>query len=191
MWRHSRGRNAAGAADLHQAAAQRVGHRDVARAHRLHQARHAQQGVAAQLQRIAKVVVQAAQDHVHRLQAAQHLEEDAVVAHRQVAALDQRVSPGSGPGRRARNRSRCRGRASAGRCAGCRGCAAPAPRSVSRIGAEEQRQALHLAVAEDVRQHARPDQAIFQRVAGPGRRLRAIARSPTIAPSGERARSAA
>ena len=81
---------------LDQAAAQRVGHRHVARAHRLHQAGHAEERVAPQLQRIAEVVVEPAEDHVHRLQAAQQLEEDAVVAHRQVAALDQRVAEVAG-----------------------------------------------------------------------------------------------
>ena len=54
---------------LEQAAAERVGHGDVAGAHRLHQARHAEERVGAQLQRIAEVVVEPAQDHVDRLQA--------------------------------------------------------------------------------------------------------------------------
>ena len=106
---------------LDQAAAQRVGHRDVARPHRLHQARHAQERVAAQLQRIAVVVVQPAEDDVDRLQAAEQLEVDAVVAARSGRRPRPGCSRGSGRGRRARNRSRCTARASAGRCAGCRG----------------------------------------------------------------------
>ena len=54
---------------LDQAAAERVGDRDVAGAHRLHEARHAEQRVGAQLERIAEVVVEAAQDDVDRLEA--------------------------------------------------------------------------------------------------------------------------
>ena len=50
------------------------------------------EGVAPQLKRIAKVVVQASQDDVHRLQAAQQLEEDAVAADCQVAPLDEGVA---------------------------------------------------------------------------------------------------
>ena len=54
---------------------------------------HAEQRIAAQLQRIAEVVVEAAQDHVHRLQAGERLQVDAAVAHGQVGAVDQREAP--------------------------------------------------------------------------------------------------
>ena len=45
---------------------------------------------AAQFERIARFVVDPAHDHVHAVQAGQGLEEDDAVAHREVAAFDQR-----------------------------------------------------------------------------------------------------
>ncbi len=77
---------------LRQAAAQGVDDRDVAGARRLDQSGDPQRRVVAQLERIAEVVVEAAQHHVDRVQAAEGLEEHAVVAHGQVAALDQGVA---------------------------------------------------------------------------------------------------
>ncbi len=77
---------------LQQAGAQGVGDGDVARAHGLQQAGHAKDGIVAQFQRIAKIVVHAAENDVDRLQAAQGFEIDAVVAHGQVLALDEHVT---------------------------------------------------------------------------------------------------
>ena len=80
------------------------------------------------------VVVQPAEDHVDRLEAAEQLEEDAVVADRQVAPLDQRVAEVAGqvgvlevglvvgPGRQEHDPRDCRdraGRSPAGSRAGC------------------------------------------------------------------------
>jgi hypothetical protein len=67
-----------------QARAQRVGHQHLAGAHRAEQAGHAEGRVGAQLDRVAEVVVEAAQDGVHALEARDGLEEDGVVAHREV-----------------------------------------------------------------------------------------------------------
>src|ERR1035438_5694827 len=54
------------------------------------QARYAQKRVGAQFDRVAEAVVHAPQDHIHRLEAVECLEEYAAVAHRQVAPLNQR-----------------------------------------------------------------------------------------------------
>ena len=77
---------------LQQAAAQRVGRGDVARAQHFEQARHAQHRVVAQFQRVAPVVVHAPQNHVHRFQPGEGLEQQAVIAHRQVLAFHQRIT---------------------------------------------------------------------------------------------------
>ena len=66
-----------------------VGQQQVARAQHLQQAGHAQAGVRAQLQRVQPLVVHALDQRVHRLQALECLEVEALVAHRQVVALDQ------------------------------------------------------------------------------------------------------
>ena len=54
------------------------------------QARNAECGVTAQFERIAEVVVEAAQDGMHAAQSAERLEEHRVAAHREVVAFDQR-----------------------------------------------------------------------------------------------------
>ena len=70
--------------------ARRIGHQHIARTDGLQQAGHAQARVAAQLQRVQKLIIQALEDAVHRLQAMQRLEVQARVAHREVVALHQR-----------------------------------------------------------------------------------------------------
>ncbi len=70
--------------------AERVGHEHAAGAARLHEPRHAERRVVPKLHRIAEVVVEPAQDPVHRLEALHGLEEDPVVSHREVAAFDER-----------------------------------------------------------------------------------------------------
>ena len=75
---------------LEHAAAERVGDDHVAGARGLEQAGDAERRIAAQFERIAVVVVEAAQDRVHALQAAQRLEVDGVAAHGQVLPLDER-----------------------------------------------------------------------------------------------------
>ena len=59
-------------------------------AHRLHEAGHAEQRIAAQFQRIAEVVVEAADDDVDLVETGERLQVHAVVAHRQVGAADER-----------------------------------------------------------------------------------------------------
>ena len=75
---------------FHEAAAEAVGDEHLAGPRRLHEAWHAQQRIAAQFQRIAEVVVHAADDHVDRVQPRQRLQEDAAVAHGEIVAADER-----------------------------------------------------------------------------------------------------
>ena len=77
-------------ARLEHARAERIGEQHVAAPRAVGEAGDAERGVGAQLERIAVVVVLAAHDRVHALQAVDRLQPDAVVAHREVAALDQR-----------------------------------------------------------------------------------------------------
>ena len=53
------------------------------------QARHAEKRIAAQFQRIAKSVIHAAENHIDRMQTLKRFEENAAVAHREIAAFDQ------------------------------------------------------------------------------------------------------
>ena len=78
---------------LDDAAAKTVGDEHVAGARGLNQARHAKQRVTAQFERIAEVVVEAAQNDVHRIQARKSLEVDALVANREIGSSDQREIP--------------------------------------------------------------------------------------------------
>ena len=89
-WRQSAGRNGRMAAVSITPGAERVGDDDVAGADGIDQAGDAEQRVAAQLERIAEAVVEPAEDDVDRLQAFERLDEDAAIAHGQVAAFDQR-----------------------------------------------------------------------------------------------------
>ena len=71
------------------AGADAVGQRDVAGAVGVDQARHAEHAVGPEGQRVEEIVVDAAIDHVHPLQAARGAHVDAVLIDDQVAALDQ------------------------------------------------------------------------------------------------------
>ena len=84
------GRNPEPCGRLEHAGAERVGHHDAPGAQRAQQPGHAERRVAAQLERIAEVVVEAAQDGVHAPQAAERLQVHRVAAHREVVAFDQR-----------------------------------------------------------------------------------------------------
>ncbi len=149
---------------------------------RIEQAGHAERRVAAQLERVAEVVVQAAQDHVHALEAAQRLEEDAVVAHRQVAAPRPAGSRGSAPGRRARSRFRCSGPGVSSTTCGARRPRRRQRRQRVAAGRGRSRaRCCDAQVAEQLREDARDDQPVLQRVAGARRRLRAVGDHPPAA----------
>ena len=74
---------------LQKARARSVGHQNVATAHRLEQARHAQCGVGAHFQRVQPIVIDALEQSMHLLQALQGFQIKLFVAHGQVIALHQ------------------------------------------------------------------------------------------------------
>ena len=188
--RRASGQVAEQRARLEHARAERVGEHHVAAPRAFGQAGDAERGVGAQLERVAIVVVLAAHDRVHALQAVDRLQPDAVVAHRQVAALDQRQSRGSAPAAHARSRSRCTGPASAARSAAARRRAAPSAAATRAARRSRRRGAAPAARGTSAGTRAR-------RPAGspahsPRPRAPGCGRSTTHQrPSGERARSAA
>ena len=162
-----------------QTRAERVGDRDVAGANRLDQARHAQHRVLAQFERIAEVVVLAAHDQVHRQQAAERLEVDAIVADRQVAAFDQRVAEVA----RQEGVLEVGLVVRAGRQQHDAGILAMRRHQAAQrlaVGLEEGREPTNLRGAKDVRQYARADDPVFERIAGARRRAGAIGDHPPL-----------
>ena len=145
----------------------------------LQQARHAQRGVRAQFQRVQELVVEAFDQAMHRLEPAQGVQVQALVAHREVTALDQgdaevarqvgmlKVGFVVGPGGEQGNV-----RIGAGRAA------LPDALHQRAVGA---RQALHLHGFEGLRKQAGNDQAVFQQVAQPRGGLRALRDHPPMA----------
>ena len=163
-----------------QARSQGIGDGDIARAHRLHQRGHTQHGIAAQFQRIAKLVILAADDDIHRKQAAERFQEDAIVAHREIAAFHQRVAEVARQERvfeiglvirTGRQQHDARIFAIGGHQA-LQGVA---------IGLEEVGEPPDMGRAENIGQHARGDQTVLERVAGAGGSLRAIGQHPPLA----------
>ena len=167
-------------ARLEHARAERVGEQHVAAARAVGQTGNAEGRVGAQLERIAVVVVLATHDRVHALQAGDRLEPDTVVAHREVAAFDQReaeiareqrvleVGLVVRPGREQDDPRR----------------PVAARRPVAQRGAqgvEERRQVLHRQLAEHLREDARDDEPILERVARARGRLRAVVDDPPAA----------
>ena len=159
--------------------ARRVGQQQVAGAQHLQQAGHAQGRVGAHLQRVQPFVVHAFDERVHRLQAAEGLEVQALVAHRQVVALDQREAQVArqigvfeigfvvGAGREQRDT----GVLALGR----QGFEAVHQRAVAGG------QALHFHAGKSLGELARDGNAVFQQVTQAGRRLRALAHHPPAA----------
>ena len=167
-------------ARLEHARAERVREQHVAAARAVGEAGDAERGVGAQLERIAVVVVLAAHDGVDALQAVDGLQPDAVVAHREVAALDEREAEVAREQRvlevglvvRARREQDDARRPVAAR------------RPVQQRGAqrvEEGGEMLHVQVAEHLREDARDDEPVLERVARSGRRLRAVVDDPPAA----------
>ena len=139
--------------------------------------------------RIAEAVVHAAQNHVHLLESFEGLEEYAAVAHRQIAALDQReaeiarevgVLEVGFVERSGREQHDARMVARGGR---------EVQQGLAK-GAEKRSQPLDLELAEQIRKSFRHDDAVFERIAGAGRRLRAVGNHPPL-PVRRRARSTA
>ena len=160
--------------------AERVRHEHVARAPGLHQAGHAERRVRAQLERIAEVVVQPPQDGVDALEAGQRLEIDAVLAHGEVAALDEGEAEVAGQVRvlevrlvvRARRQQHDVGRLAVAR-------RPLAERLLKRQ--EELGEPLHAELAEGVGEEPRDGEAVLERIARARRRLGARAGHPPSA----------
>ena len=156
-----------------------IGDRDLARPDRLHQAWNAQHRIAAQFERIAEVIVLAAHDDIDGKQPAQRFQEHAVVAHREIAALDQRVAEVAGEKgvfeiglviRTRRQQHDARILTLLGH----------QPFQRVAIALKEIREPADVRFAEHVGQHARGHQPVFERVARARRRLRAIREHPPL-----------
>ena len=157
---------------LHDARAERVRDGDVALAHGLQQPGHAQRRVGAQLERVAEVVVEPAQDDVDAVQAAQRLQVDAALAHGEVGALDEHVPEVLREERLLEVRRVVRPRRQqhdARVVSGRRERRERAP-----LLLKIRREPLDVTLAELVGQQARHDDAVLERVARARRRLRAI-----------------
>ena len=157
--------------------AERVGDEHVPRAPRLHETWNPQRRIRPHLEGIAEVVVETAKDRVNRPKTRDGLQEDALVAHGQVAALDERkaklpgkvgvlevglvVRPG-GQHYDVRRAPVCR-----------RAGKQELPQLV-----EERRQRTNAQCVKRVGQYARHDGAILECVADTRRRLCACADDP-------------
>ena len=178
-------------ARLEQARTEAVGDHHIAAHGGLGQAGHAEQRVL-QLERIARFVVDPAHDHVHPVQSGQRLDEDDAVAHRQVAAFDQRqaqvarqvgllVIAFAARARREQHDQRHLALAQRRRLVAM-GRAEPAPVHQAVVHrAEERRHRLHLQFAQQVGEGGCDDGAVFECVAGARRRLRAVGHHPPAA----------
>ena len=164
---------------LQEAAAERVGDGHVARAHRFNEAGHAQDGIIAQFERVAKIIVHAAQNHVHPIEAAQRFQEDVVVAHQEVGSLDQHVAQVAGEIRLLEIRFVVRAGREHHDAARVLMAGHKVRERVLHV-AEESGQAMNVIVAEGFGQDARRGQAVRQRVARPGGNLCAVGNHPPL-----------
>ncbi len=164
---------------LEHAGAQGIGQHDASGAHGAQQPRHAQGRIAAQLQRIAEVIVQASQDGVHPLQSRERLQVHRVVAHREVRALRERHAQLPCQvgmfkiGLVERTRRQHHGQRALPRI--------DVFQQLHAQGCEEAAQFSDVQVADRVGQHLLDDLAILQRIAGAGRGLSAIGQHPPAA----------
>ena len=164
-------------AGLEHAGAEGVGEQHVAAPRAFGEAGDAERRIGAQLERIAVVVVLPANDGVDTLQPVDRLQPDAIVAHREVAALDEREAEIARQQRvlevgfvvRAGREQHDARRPVAARCPAQQGRA-------QRL--EESRQMLHRQLAKHLRKDARDDQPVLERIARTGGCLRAIADDP-------------
>ena len=163
---------------LHEAAAERIGDRDPARARGLQKPGDADHRVGAQLERIAHLRADAAHDQVDGLQALDRLQVDAVVTHGEIGALDdaepeiaRKVSVLEvvllrGPGRQI-HRERL--------------IAARQAQEVLGKRTEEAREPAHVALREQLRKALRRHDAVLERVSRSGGRLGTVAQDPPAA----------
>ena len=164
---------------LQKARTRRIGQQHIATAHRLQQAGHPQRGVSAQLQRIEPVVIHALEQSVHALQALQGFEVELFLAHQQITALHQaqaqvagqvsvlKIGFVVGPGREQGDM----------RIAPARGALADAAQQ-ALVGLGH---LLHAHGGKSIGKLARDQGPVFQQIAQPRGRLRALRQQPPAA----------
>ena len=165
-------------ARLDQAGAERIDDDDLAVAHGLQEAGDAEARRGVELKRIGEVGIDAAQDHFGAAQPRHGADEDAVVAHDEVFAVDQKQAEIArqisvleiGFVHRPRREQ-----------AGARVVLAIERHQFGLEGLEERRDALDAGGAIDVGNGARQRQAILDGVTGARRRLRPIVEHPPFA----------
>ena len=155
--------------------AERVADRDLARASGLQEPGHADERVRAQLERIAELGADPAHDQVDGLQALDGLQIHAVVADREVRALDD-AEPEIA--REVRVLEIVLRRLARRQEHGERRVAVREAQEPLRERAEEAREPAHVALREHLGQALRRHDAILERVARARRRLRAVAEHP-------------
>ena len=162
-------------ARLDEPGAERIDDDDLAVAHGLQQPRRAEAGGGIELERIGKVGVDPPQQHLGALQAGNGADEDAVVAHAQVFAFDQKEPEITreisvleiGFAQRSRRQQ-----------ADVRVVLAGEGGELGLEGLKERGDAFDARGAIDFRDGARQRQAVLDRVAGAGGRLGAVAEHP-------------
>ena len=162
------------------AGAERIGEHHRAAARAVGEPGDSERGVGPQLERVAVVVVLAAQQRVDALQALYRLQPDLAVAYREVAPLDEREAEVARQQRVLEVRLVVRSRRQQ---ADQRRAVAPGRPLTQRItqGVEERGEVLHVQVAEHLREHARDDEPVLQRIARARGRLRAVVDDPPAA----------
>ena len=166
-------------AGLKQVGAQRVCEEHIAAARGVGKPGHAKGRVSGELERVAEIVIQPAQDRVHPLQPRQRLQPDAAIAHGEVVAFDQGEAEIAREVRvleigfvvRSRGQQHDQGRFVVVR--------RPVREAIAQRR-EETRKVLHLEIAEQVREHARDDEPVLQRIARARGRLGAVRHHPPL-----------
>ena len=151
----------------------RIRHHHLARPNRLHQSRHTQGRIRAQLQRVEPLVVHPAQQHMHPFQPVQRLEVDLLVPHRQVRPLDQRHAQVTREEDMLEIGLVARTRRQQGHARALTRRADPQQPVHQRP--ERRCNPLHLEFAERLGELLADDEPVFQQVAEAGRGLRTVA----------------
>ena len=165
-------------ARLDQAGAERIDDDDLAVAHGLQEAGDAEARRGVELQRIGEVGIDPAQDHLGAAQPRHGADEDAVVAHDEVLAVDQEQAEIA---RQIGVLEISLVHRSRRQQAGARIVLAIERHQFGLESLEERRDALDAGGAIDVGNGARQRQAVLDGVAGARRRLRAIVEHPPAA----------
>ncbi len=171
------GRNPSHAADSSTPVPSAFADDDAACAHGAQQARNAERRVAAQLYRIAEVIIEAAKNRVHTAQSTERLQVNRLAAHGEVRAFGERQSKLAREigmlevGLVERAWSQQNGQRFLVRLA-------DAGKQALAQAAEESAHPAHAEITNRIGQHLLDDLAVFQRVAGSRRCLRTIGEHP-------------